>query len=274
LKILAYQPLITGINSAADRRSHVRNMVQKLELHCRQEPEIELILLPELATIEYSFTSFSKLVELAEPTEGDTFDMMSSLARRTGCAISYGFPHMHDGKYFISQVMLGPSGELLTKYSKLHLAQFGSSIEKEFFSIGDGLSVIELGGLRIGTIICYDFRFSELIRHLVVRHEVDAILHPVAFEKDGSYVSWHPFVIARALEYQIYFFSLNRAGKRYGNSILCPPWIDEQSKPLIMGEEEEICLFTLNKQEIHAARETYPFRKDMLANYSVLEPES
>jgi len=245
-------------------------MVQYLELQCRREPDIALMLLPELSTIEYSSASFEQLEELAEPLEGETFAAMSALAKRVGCAISYGFPQVKDGNYFISQVVVGQSGQLLTTYSKLHLAHFGASMEQDYFSCGDRLSMFELGGFRFGTIICYDFRFSEMIKQLVIQHGVDVILHPVAFTKDATFASWHHFVISRALEYHVYFLSINRAGQAYGNSILCPPWIDDLTSPLTLGEEEEACIFTLDKQVIRSVRKTYPFRKDRLADYSVL----
>jgi nitrilase len=270
LKILAYQPLINRVRTIKDRRAHVQNMVQSLEFQCRQEPDIALILLPELTTIEYSAASFAKLAELAEPLEGETFAAMSSLAARMGCAISYGFPQLEEGNYFISQAVVGPSGQHLASYKKLHLAHFGVCMERHYFSGGSSLSLFELGGFRFGTIICYDFRFSQLLKQLAITAKVDVILHPVAFAKDGSYASWHPFVISRALEFQIYFLSINRAGQAYGNSILCPPWIDDQTSPQTMGEDEEACIYTLDKKVIHSVRETYPFRKDMLADYSTL----
>ena len=139
-------------------------MVQNLEVQCRWEPDIALILLPELSTIEYSSASFDNLADLAEPLEGETFAMLSSLAKRVGCVISYGYPQVEDGTYLISQAVVGSSGQLLTTYSKLHLAHFGASMEQDYFSCGDTLSVFEFGGFRFGTIICYDFRFSELIK--------------------------------------------------------------------------------------------------------------
>jgi len=49
LKILVYQPRIEQIGSAAGRRGHVRRMLQFLAAKCRQEADIDLILLPELA---------------------------------------------------------------------------------------------------------------------------------------------------------------------------------------------------------------------------------
>lgn len=271
MKVLAYQPYIGPIKTAADRRAHVQRMIQFLEMKCLQSPDIDLILLPELATVEYSVESFENLAKLAEPLEGETLAMMASLAKRTGCAVSYGFPRMRNGRYHISQVVIAPSGQRLADYDKLHLAQFGASMEQNYFSPGDKLAVFEWGGLRLGIIICYDFRFSELIKRLVETYQVDAILHPVAFTKDETYASWRPFVIARALEHQIYFLSVNRAGRAWGNSILCPPWIDGEVMPLTMGEDEEALLFSLDKQHILSAREIYPFRKDRLADYSILE---
>ncbi len=271
MNILTYQPRIEQIKSDADRRAHVQRMARVLETRCRQEPDVGLILLPELTTIEYSAESFEKLAKLAEPWEGETFAAMASLAERTGWAICYGFPRLRNGRYHISQVVIAPSGQRLADYDKLHLAQFGAAIEKRYFSRGDSLAVFEWGGFRFGIIICYDFRFSDLIKRLVETYRVDAILHPVAFAKDGSFASWHHFVIARALEHQIYFLSANRAGPMWGNSILCPPWIDGEIMPLTMGEDEELHLFTLDKQSIQTARETYPFCKDRLTDYSILQ---
>ncbi len=270
MKILTYQPLITQVKSAAQKHAHVRNIVRFLEAACQQEPNIDLILLPELTTIEYSSDSFANLSELTEPLLGETFTEMAVLAKKVGCAVSYGFPQIKNGNYFISQAVVGPSGECVADYSKLHLAQFGASMEQDYFSRGSKLAVFEWEGVRFGIIICYDFRFSDLIKVLVNTHQVDVILHPVAFTKDGSFASWHHFVICRALEYQVYFLSINRAGEMWGHSILCPPWIDDRIHPTILSEKEEAHVFTIDKSEIRSAREIYPFRQDRLADYSVL----
>ncbi|MCP5097336.1 MAG: carbon-nitrogen hydrolase family protein [Chloroflexi bacterium] len=273
MKVLTYQPRIEQIQSASDRRGHVRRMLQVLAAKCRQVPDIDLVVLPELATVEYSVESFEKLSELAEPVEGETFTAVSAFARKTGCTITYGFPLVKNNQYFISQIVVGASGERITDYSKLHLAQFGASMERDYFSRGNKLAIFELKGFRFGIIICYDFRFSELIKRLVTEYQIDVMLHPVAFTKDGTFASWHHFVISRALEHQIYFLSLNRAGEAWGNSILCPPWIDEERHPVMFGEQEELCVFTIDKQVIQSVREQYPFRMDKLADYSILEAE-
>ncbi|MFQ5420933.1 MAG: carbon-nitrogen hydrolase family protein, partial [Anaerolineae bacterium] len=245
-------------------------MLQFLAAKCRQEADIGLILLPELATVEYSVESFEKLGELAEPLDGETFTAVSAFAQKMKCAVCYGWPRVENGRTFISQVVVGPSGDILADYDKLHLAQFGASMEPDYFSRGGKLAVFELQGIRFGIIICYDFRFSELIKTLVCTHQVDVILHPVAFAKDATFASWHHFVICRAMEYQIYFLSVNRAGEMWGGSILCPPWVDYQTQPIILGEQEEARLMTIDKQVIASVREMYPFRRDKLADYAIL----
>ena len=270
VKILAYQPLIGQVRSVEDRRTHVHNMARFLEAQCRQEGDINLIVLPELSTIKYASASFERLSVLAEPLYGDTFAEMAALAKRVDCAVSYGFPRVENGRYFISQVVIGASGQCLTYYDKLHLAQFGASEERDYFSGGNKLGIFELDGFRFGIIICYDFRFSDLIKLLVDAHQVDVILHPVAFTRDGTFESWRHFVVCRALENQVYYLSLNRAGRAWGNSIFCPPWVDEHTKPIILGQKEEARVFTIDKSVIRSVRETYPFRQDRLADYSTL----
>lgn len=270
MKILAYQPRIERIGSADERRAHVARMLRVLDDKCRQEPGISLILLPELSTVEYSTASFATLDQLAEPAAGETYAAVAEFARKWGCAVCYGYPQVSEGGYFISQQVVGAAGEPLARYDKLHLANFGASMEPDYFSRGGRLAVFELDGLRFGIIICYDFRFSDLTRVLVEQHHVDVILHPVAFTKDATFASWHPFVICRALEHQIYFLSVNRAGEAWGSSIMCPPWIDDEKQPLVLGEDEQLVVFQIDKRAIAAAREIYPFRADRLTDYSAL----
>jgi predicted amidohydrolase len=270
LNILTYQAHIVEIRSAADRRAHVARMIHTLEVKCGQQTSVDLILLPELSTIEYSVSSFARLPVLAEPLDGETFQAMSALARRVGAAISFGFPRVENGAYFISQQVVGPTGEYVTHYDKVHLAQFGASIERDYFSRGQKLGIFDLGEFRFGIVICYDFRFSPLLKLLVERHGVNVILHPVAFTRDGTYDSWHHFVVTRALENQVYFLSLNRAGQEWGGSFFCPPWIDNELKPVLLGCEENTYIFTLDKSLIRTIRQTYPFRQDRLSDYSQL----
>lgn len=227
----------------------------------------DLIVLPELFTIGYGRNAFKKLSDLAEDENGETVRMFCELAREKNSFIVFGFPEKKDGRYMNSVAVISNKGELAGIYRKIHIAQFGNAVEKEFFERGNRTLVFDVGGIKAGIINCYDIRFPELARKLSLEGGIDLLVHPVAFSKDNSFPSWHHFVITRALENQVYALSLNRAGKDYGNSIFCPPWIDWEVKPTILGEGEEILEKEIDTEEIKKVREEYQFRKDVLGRY-------
>merc|ERR1712014_331238 len=100
--------------------------------------------------------------------------------------------------------------------------------EGNWFSrpVNPSLGVFEIKGVRIGLLICYDIRFPELSRKLCLEKGCDVVVHPCSWSKDGSYPSWPTFVMARAMENQVYWVSPNHAGKHFGGSMICPPWVD------------------------------------------------
>ena len=271
LNILGFQPHIGRIRTIAERQAHVDTMIASLEITCQKHPDIDLILLPELSTIDYSRASFQRLSELAESIQGDSFERFAKLVVKTDCVVAYGYARVGaNGRYHISHNVIAPSGTLLATYDKLHMAQFGASMEKDYFSPGSHVAAFELNGFRLGLMICYDMRFPELARLYATKYSVDAILHPVAFTKDETFESWHPFIITRAIENQIYFLSLNQAGEQWGSSIFCPPWIDGRQQPTLFGSEAEANIFVIEKERIATARAQYPYAQDKLANYASL----
>jgi len=147
------------------------------------------------------------------------------------------------------------------------MAQFGNSMEKEFFERGNKTISFEIKGIKIGIMICYDMRFPELSRKMALEHKIDFLLHPVAFSKDNSFPSWPHFVITRALENQIYLLSLNRAGGDYGHSQFCPPWIDYNTSTTTLQSNEDVIIGEIDTDLIRKVREEYRFREDKKNNY-------
>lgn len=240
--------------------NHAVDLINKLE-------PVDLIVLPELFTCGYSRETFANLEELAEDKQGKSFEVFSKIARDRNCYICYGFPEKKNGKYYISQAVINPLGKTEVIYSKQHMAQFGNSMEKEYFERGKETISFEIKGIKIGMMICYDMRFPELSRKMALEHKIDFLLHPVAFSKDNSFPSWPHFIITRALENQIYLLSLNRAGEEYGNSQFCPPWIDYNSSPTTIKNKEDIIIGEIDTDVIHKVREEYRFREDRRNNY-------
>jgi len=228
---------------------------------------VDLIVLPELFTCGYSRETFENLKELAEDENGKSFRVFSDLAKARNCYVCFGFPEKKNGKYYISQAVINPAGGIEVIYSKQHMAQFGNSMEKDFFERGDKTISFEVKEVKIGIMICYDMRFPELSRKMALEHKIDFLLHPVAFSKDNSFPSWPHFIITRALENQVYLLSLNRAGEEYGNSIFCPPWIDYNTSPTILPEKENVFIGEIDTDLIQKVREEYRFREDRKKNY-------
>ena len=268
INVLGFQPEIPLIRDVSERKAHVDSMIRKLESEIAgYDGPIDLVLLPELATVEYSREAFEKLDELAEEAEGDSFERFAAFAKRTGSTVVYGYPRKENGRFLISQNVIAPSGKLISGYDKLHMAHFGFSTEKDFFTTGNRIALFEVNGFRCGILICYDFRFPELTRLYAEQHGVDVLLHPVAFSRDESFLSWHHFTITRALENHTYFLSLNRAGPLWGGSIFCPPWVDSTARPTIFPNDETMVFYTLEKEHLIRSRQTYPFQEDKLPDY-------
>ena len=71
------------------------------------------------------------------------------------------------GRVHNTAVALDATGRLVAAYRKIHLFDSFGARESELVAPGDAPVVVELAGLRIGLITCYDIRFPEMARELV-----------------------------------------------------------------------------------------------------------
>jgi nitrilase len=267
LKILACQIDIPTMTSAAERDQHLARSVAKIEGQLSRTPA-DIVVLPELSSIDYSRAAFARLDVLAEPLKGVSYECWRAVAQRHDTFVSYGFAREADTGYRISIAVLNPAGDLVGYYDKLHLAQYGASMEKEFFQRGHHLLSFDVKGFRLAPFICYDIRFPELSRALVLNQGVDVILHCGAYFRDPSFHSWHAFATTRAIENQIFFLSLNRAGQDYGSSLFCYPWMDENIGPVNFDDrDEDLRLIEIHRHRQDDARETYTFLRDRRDSY-------
>ena len=270
MKILAVQLDIPNDEALAhEERVEIvaSRVVAILDTHVRAPT---LTVLPELTTVVYSDACFRHLDKFAEAAESYSFKVFKKIAQQHGVAISFSLPTVENGKYFITNIVVNAAGDVLSRYHKVHLAQLGASHEKQFFSPGEAFGAFELDGFKFGVILCYDFRFADYVRTLCVNYDIDVLLHPVAFTRDETFVSWHHFAITRALENQVYFLSINRAGAAWGHSILCSPWIDREDQPIKLGCEEQTCLVDIDREVLREVRKQIPLKMDRLSDYNAL----
>lgn len=269
LKMLACQISIPEMTNQLQRDQHLERSARLVTAKLEQQTT-DIVVLPELSTIDYSRQCFEQLNELAESDHGPSFHCWSEVAKANHCNVVYGFPRRVEDGFTISSGVVSANGKLAGIYDKIHLAQFGDSMEKEYFNAaGNQLLVFDIAGFRIAPIICYDIRFPELCRELVIRHQVDLVLHVGAYARDASFYSWHAFATTRAVENQCFFLSLNRAGVQFGHSVFCDPWVDQNNPPKVFSDDKEECRrFRLDKAKLIEARTSFTFLEDRLTNYA------
>lgn len=269
ITVLACQITIEPVFDAASRDRQVARICREIAARLDHR-RADLVVLPELTTIDYSVESFACLPTLAEAAGGESARQFAALAARYRCSLVFGLPTCHQEGFRISQVVLDHRGSLLGVYHKLHSAHYGASMEKDWFVTGDRALTFDCRGVRYAPIICYDIRFPELTRSLVLDGGTELLVHSGAYYRDESFDSWEAFVVTRAMENQIFLLSLNRAGEHYGRSMFAAPWVDRHSPLLVFDEHrQDLRYLEIDTTRIHQMRQQYTFLLDRKSAYPV-----
>jgi deaminated glutathione amidase len=137
----------------------------------------------------------------AEPIDGVFCEGLSSSARDHAIAVVAGiFEPGPDGRVYNTAVAFDAQGQLAAAYRKIHLFDALGQCESENVAAGSEPIVADLGGLRVGMLICYDIRFPEHARALTAQG-ADLIVVPAGWAA-GLFKEehWVTLVRARAIE--------------------------------------------------------------------------
>ncbi|MEM4211513.1 MAG: carbon-nitrogen hydrolase family protein [Nitrososphaerota archaeon] len=190
-----------------------------------------IICLPELFTTGYNL-SREEFMRISEPVPGPTSDKLCIFAQEVGAYVYAGLVERVEEarEIFDSSVLISPSGKLIAKYRKIHLA---GEYEKEIFSPGKEVVTASTDIGRLGLMICYDVVFPELSRSLALLGS-DIILHCSAWysiprEMDWGARHYKTLLNARAMENTVFIVSSNRVGTEgkfsfVGHSCIASPW--------------------------------------------------
>ena len=138
------------------------------------------------------------------------------------------------GKIYNRSFLLGPEGEILARYNKLHMFDIElkngeSYLESEAIAAGDKAVMVTTEWGQLGLSICYDLRFGALYRALA-QAGADFITIPAAFTQTTGKAHWHTLVRARAIETGCFVLAPNQCGHHcdqrysYGHSLIVDPW--------------------------------------------------
>lgn len=189
--------------------------------------------------------------DCAEARDGHFAEQVSVLARKSRCAIVYGYPERAGGRVMNSALATGPDGRIMANHQKSLLPH---DYEEKHFSAGGKPTIFTLNGWRIGLLICYEVEFPEAVR-FYARTGCDLVLAPTACLQQWSVVARN-VVPTRAFENNIFVAYANHAGEESGNrylgeSVIVSPWGQDLARA---GDVESVITAELHHSEIARAR--------------------
>lgn len=184
-----------------------------------------LVVLPEYASV---FDSRGTPPEHAEPLDGPFVTAMAGAAQEGGVVVVAGtlLPGSRPGRAVNAVVVLGPGG-VVGVYRKVHLYDAFGHRESDVLEPGAADAdpvVVDVDGLRLGIMTCYDLRFPESARRLVDAGAT-AVAVPAAWASgEHKADQWRTLLRARAIENLVYVLGATQEGRGVtGSSMVVDP---------------------------------------------------
>ena len=264
--------------SSAKNEKHTLETIKDL-IDKALDVEAELITLPECAT---SLQKNSFLTKELAKTEDENFSLqiLKEMAKLNSIFILIGsLPIKVDDKLVNRSFLVGPKGDILYKYDKIHLYDVNLPNgdvyrESDTYKSGNKAIIAEIkkNKIKIGLTICYDLRFPNLYQDLAV-NGAEIIVVPSAFSNLTGPVHWHTLLKARAIETGAFIIAPAQTGYHecgrtsYGHSLIVSPWGE-----ILKDAKEEIGIIhaNINLDEVMKASRAIPAlnsKKDYLTNF-------
>jgi predicted amidohydrolase len=222
---------VVQLNSTNDK---VRNLAAAESLvRAAAADGAELVALPEKWNL---LADGEELLAGAEMLDGSSLGAARTWAKDLGIHLLAGSISEQGGpagKAFNTSVLIGPDGQDVAAYRKIHMFDVDvegvAYCESEHEEPGEEIVSVSLGDATIGLSVCYDLRFPELYRILAVRG-ARILAVPSAFTAATGRDHWDPLLRARAIENQAFVLAPNQFGEApphfssYGHSAIVDPW--------------------------------------------------
>jgi deaminated glutathione amidase len=220
---------VVQMTSTADRE---RNIATAGALVARAaEAGASLVVLPE----KWPYIHGPRTLEGAEPLDGPAVSASRYWARELGIGVLCGslIEARDEGLPCNTSVLVAPGGEVVATYRKLHMfdVDVGGVSYRESAATAPGAEVVVASvlGRRVGMSVCYDLRFPELYRALMLGG-AEVVVVPAAFTEATGRDHWEPLLRARAIENQAFVLAAGQYGTHddgtvsHGRSMIVDPW--------------------------------------------------
>ena len=239
----------------------------------------QIVCLQELFASPYFCQSEdAALFDLAEPVDGPSVKAIADSAKQHSVTVIVPFfERRAAGVYHNSLVVLGPAGEQLALYRKMHIPDDPNFYEKFYFAPGDlGFMSVRTPHAQVGPLICWDQWYPEAAR-LTAMRGAQILFYPTAIgwlpqdkaEFGAAQLdAWKTVQRGHAIANGVFVVATNRVGHEpsanggiefWGHSFVCDPLgvvLAEAS------EAEEVLVVPIDLRRSEATRRNWPFFRD------------
>lgn len=227
--------------------------------------DADMLVLPE-GILARDITDPDLVLRAAQPLDGP---FLSALLPATSGLTVFLTVHVPagDGKLWNTQLALR-DGQIVAQYRKLHL--YDAFNMQESVNVHPGTEVpplVEVAGMKVGMMTCYDLRFPELARRLAL-DGAEVLVAPSAWVKGPmKEMHWQVLSQARALENTCYLVAVGECGPR---NIGASMTVDPLGVIVARAAETDALVFAeLDPARVQQARQSLP----VLSNRRFARPE-
>jgi predicted amidohydrolase len=213
----------------------------------------ELIVFPEMVDTGYSMPVIQKH---AKKWSDGAMPELQRIAKEISIAMVAGISDRDGASIFNAQVLVSAQGEILAKYRKTHLVTAAPLDERVCLSPGSEFVSCKIDKFNVGLSICYDLRFPEMARTLVVNRGANVIVNSSAWPVVRA-EHLRILALARAVENQSYLVIANRAGTDDGVTFCGSSVIVDPSGAILAAaspDREELIQADISEQVIADVR--------------------
>ena len=184
----------------------------------------DLLVLPE-GVLARDITDPDLVLKAAQPLDGPFVSQLLAASQHNALTTMMSV-HVPAAEQKALNVLIAiRNGKIIAAYEKLHLYDAFAMQESQRVNPGHVIPpLVEVAGLKVGLMTCYDVRFPELARRLVL-DGADLLVLPAAWVKGPlKEMHWELLNRARALENTCYVVAVGECGPRnIGNSLVVDP---------------------------------------------------
>lgn len=183
----------------------------------------QIICLPELFRSQYFCQSEdADTFDLAESIPGESTERLGAIAKDNKVTVLASlFERRAAGLYHNTLVVIGPTGDIIGKYRKMHIPDDPLFYEKYYFTPGDlDFQAFDTPQAKVGTLVCWDQWYPEAAR-ITAMKGAEVLFYPTAIgwhpaEKEEFGVrqhdAWRTMQRAHAIANGVYVAAVNRIG--------------------------------------------------------------